>query len=140
MQAGRAGAYSAAFAMMQQLNLMPAATPVTFPAWPRDAGKGLRIAIPGGGIAGLTAAYELNKAGFKCTVLEARERPGGRVYTLRAPFAQGVYVPIALLSGVLPLSDAPRLLLIQCVWLAGMLIVSRGFFNIAVRRITIQGG
>jgi len=56
------------------------------------------------------------------------------------PFAQGVYVPIALLSGVLPLSDAPRLLLTQCLWLAGMIIVSRGFYNVAIRRITIQGG
>ena len=28
---------------------MPAATPVTIPAWPRDAGKGLRVAILGGG-------------------------------------------------------------------------------------------
>jgi len=56
------------------------------------------------------------------------------------PFAQGVYVPIALLSGVLPLSDAPRLLLTQCLWLVGMIIASRGFYNVAIRRITIQGG
>jgi len=55
------------------------------------------------------------------------------------PFAQGVYVPIALLSVVLPLSDAPRLLLTQCLWLAGMIVVSRGFYNVAIRRITIQG-
>ena len=63
-----------------------------------------------------------------------------RLIVQNTPFAQGVYVPIALLSGVLPLSEAPRLLLTQCVWLAGMLLVSRGFFNIALRRITIQGG
>ena len=48
MQAERAGGYSAAFATMRQLDLMPAATPVTIPAWPRDAGKGLRVGILGG--------------------------------------------------------------------------------------------
>ena len=35
------------------------------------------------GIAGLVSAYELRKAGFECTVLEARERPGGRSWTVR---------------------------------------------------------
>jgi monoamine oxidase len=37
----------------------------------------------GAGIAGLVAAYELTKAGYKCVVLEARERPGGRNWTIR---------------------------------------------------------
>jgi len=63
-----------------------------------------------------------------------------RLIVQNTPFAQGIYVPLALLSGVLPLSEAQRLLLIQLLWLVGMLIVSRGFFNIAIRRITIQGG
>ncbi|MGA8110495.1 MAG: flavin monoamine oxidase family protein, partial [Acidobacteriaceae bacterium] len=38
---------------------------------------------PGAGIAGLVAAYELRKAGWTVTVLEARERAGGRNWTLR---------------------------------------------------------
>ena len=63
-----------------------------------------------------------------------------RLIVENTPFAQGIYVPISLLSGVTPLSEAPRLLLIQLLWLAGMLAVSRGFFNVALRRITIQGG
>ncbi|MGH3387563.1 MAG: flavin monoamine oxidase family protein, partial [Actinomadura sp.] len=37
----------------------------------------------GAGIAGLTAAYELGKAGYDCTVLEAQDRVGGRNRTLR---------------------------------------------------------
>ncbi len=37
----------------------------------------------GAGIAGMAAAYELKKAGYPCTVLEARDRPGGRTWTLR---------------------------------------------------------
>jgi monoamine oxidase len=45
----------------------------------------------GGGLAGLSAAYELVQAGHQVTVLEARDRPGGRVLTLRDTFADGQY-------------------------------------------------
>ncbi|WP_405688729.1 FAD-dependent oxidoreductase [Streptomyces sp. NBC_00057] len=41
------------------------------------------VMIVGGGIAGLTAAYELGKAGYGCTSLEARSRTGGRNFTVR---------------------------------------------------------
>lgn len=37
------------------------------------------VAIIGGGLAGLTAAYHLQKAGILATVYEAKSRPGGRV-------------------------------------------------------------
>jgi monoamine oxidase len=46
-------------------------------------GKGIPVVILGGGIAGLVAAYELRKAGFAVTVLEASGRSGGRVFTVR---------------------------------------------------------
>ena len=42
-------------------------------------------------MAGLVAAYELSKLGHDVTILEARTRPGGRVHTLREPFADGLY-------------------------------------------------
>jgi len=42
-----------------------------------------RVIILGGGVAGLCAAYELGKLGYRCTVLEARARPGGRNWTVR---------------------------------------------------------
>ncbi len=45
----------------------------------------------GAGMAGLVAAYELTKLGHDVTILEARTRPGGRVHTLREPFADGLY-------------------------------------------------
>ena len=49
------------------------------------------VLVLGAGLAGLAAAYELKKAGYAVTVLEARTRPGGRVLTYRDPFADGLY-------------------------------------------------
>ena len=43
-----------------------------------------RIAIIGGGISGLTCAYELSKAGIHYNLFEARSKLGGRVETIRA--------------------------------------------------------
>ncbi len=40
--------------------------------------------ILGGGVAGLAAAYELRKLGYHVRVIEARTRPGGRCWTVRA--------------------------------------------------------
>ena len=50
-----------------------------------------KVIVIGAGLAGLSAAYELTRAGHDVTVLEARTRPGGRVLTLRDPFAEGLY-------------------------------------------------
>ena len=50
-----------------------------------------KVLILGAGMAGLAAGYELSKLGHDVTLLEARERPGGRVFTLREPFADGLY-------------------------------------------------
>lgn len=45
--------------------------------------SGVRVVILGAGLAGMTVAYELGKAGYDCRVLEARARPGGRAFTVR---------------------------------------------------------
>src|SRR5947209_8661620 len=41
-----------------------------------------KIAVVGAGLAGLTAAHSLQKNGFDVTVYEARNRVGGRVFTV----------------------------------------------------------
>ncbi|NVZ29788.1 FAD-dependent oxidoreductase [Pseudomonas gingeri] len=46
-------------------------------------GKGASVIVIGAGIGGLVSAFELKKAGFKVTLLEARERVGGRNWTVR---------------------------------------------------------
>lgn len=54
-------------------------------------GPARKVLVLGAGMAGLVAAYELTQLGHAVTVLEARTRPGGRVHTLREPFADGLY-------------------------------------------------
>jgi monoamine oxidase len=69
-----------------------AAQPAQQPAAQQPAAQQpRRIVIVGGGLAGLVAAHELVKSGNQVVVLEAQQRPGGRVYTLRDPFADGLY-------------------------------------------------
>jgi monoamine oxidase len=51
------------------------------------ARKGTKVAILGAGLAGMTAAYELGKAGYDCQVLEARAFAGGRCQTARRGFS-----------------------------------------------------
>jgi monoamine oxidase len=50
---------------------------------PPQSGKERSVVILGAGIAGLVSAYELSRAGYHVTVLEARDRIGGRVWTIR---------------------------------------------------------
>jgi monoamine oxidase len=50
-----------------------------------------RVVIVGAGVAGLVAGYELLRAGHDPLILEARNRVGGRICTLREPFTEGLY-------------------------------------------------
>ncbi len=81
---GQAGGYSAAFLAMQGLALAESRpTPATTLQAAPNSGRGTRVVILGGGIAGLVAAFELQALGYTVTVLEARTRPGGRNFTVR---------------------------------------------------------
>jgi monoamine oxidase len=84
MRVGQVGGYGAAFATMQSLGLMPMkgeqVAPIQAAA---GSGKGVKVVVLGGGIGGLVSAYELKKLGYDVTVLEARERPGGRNWSGR---------------------------------------------------------
>ena len=50
---------------------------------PGDSGAGKTVTVLGAGVAGLCAAYELDRAGYDCVILEAAQRLGGRSLTLR---------------------------------------------------------
>jgi monoamine oxidase len=81
---GQFGGYGAAFTLMQHLGLLPAEEITHQVATLRKVpGNGATVVILGGGIAGLVSAYELGKLGYRCTLLEARSRPGGRNWTVR---------------------------------------------------------
>jgi len=67
------------------LGLMPLTMALALPQVPPlAAGQSKTVAILGGGISGLTAMYELEKAGYDCVLLEASHRLGGRNLTVRS--------------------------------------------------------
>ncbi|GGS58245.1 flavin monoamine oxidase [Planobispora rosea] len=107
---GAAGGAGAMFAAMGALGLAPGSQERSFAPPQRSdftlTGRGAaKVVVLGAGVAGLTCAYELGKAGYDCTVLEAADRVGGRNLTLRggdrlpemdgqtqtAEFGEGVY-------------------------------------------------
>jgi ABC-2 type transport system permease protein len=59
---------------------------------------------------------------------------------LALPFAQAIGIPIQILSGITPLSAAPRIWLFQLATIAILLPLSRLVFNRALRVVTVQGG
>ena len=72
------------FAAMQMLGIeSPASAKATKFGLPRGSGAGKKVVVLGAGIAGLVAAMELRDAGYAVTVLEARNRIGGRAWTIR---------------------------------------------------------
>ena len=51
--------------------------------------RGVSVIVAGAGLAGLAAAYDLLSMGATVTILDARDRVGGRVWTIREGFAEG---------------------------------------------------
>src|SRR3954453_6699115 len=73
----RAGAGAAALTLGSRW--LPAANAATAP----------RVVVIGAGLAGLSAAYQLKKAGYAAQVHEASDRVGGRCWSIRGAFADG---------------------------------------------------
>ncbi len=68
----------------------PAARPPATTASP----TGPRIAIVGGGVAGMNCAYHLKKAGLAATIYEASDRTGGRIFTAADLMGPGLFTEL----------------------------------------------
>ena len=81
---GAAAGSAAVYRTMDALGMLGtgAAQAATLDLAP-GSGEGGHIVILGAGISGLAAAWEMSRAGWHCTVLEATARPGGRNLTVR---------------------------------------------------------
>ena len=83
-QVAQAGGYRATYLTMQAMGLLGTAGAIAEPVTlEKGTVHGTKVIVLGAGVAGLSAAYELGKAGYDCTVLEARDRVGGRNWTVR---------------------------------------------------------
>ena len=81
---GAVGGAGAAYMAMEAMGLaVPTPAGAENFALPPSSGNGRKVVILGAGIAGLVSAYELRRAGYHVTVLEARNRIGGRAWTIR---------------------------------------------------------
>ena len=77
--------YAAAVSAVSLAGLRPPTPAVA------NGGAGNRVVVLGAGLAGLGAAYNLIRHGYEVIVLEAQDRPGGRVLTVRDGFQRGGY-------------------------------------------------
>ena len=72
-------------AMYQMMTTFGHAAESRFPGPPSLTGarKGASVVVLGAGLAGMLAAYELEKAGYSVRIIEYQDRPGGRNWSLR---------------------------------------------------------
>ena len=79
------GAVAGGSAMYQAMSSLgfAAESPYRGPIRLEGDPKGASVLVLGAGLAGMTAAFELRRAGYKVQILEYNSRPGGRNWTLR---------------------------------------------------------
>ncbi|MFK7863088.1 MAG: flavin monoamine oxidase family protein [Pseudohongiellaceae bacterium] len=81
---GKTGASAAVLKASSALGLVPE-THAQVPDIPSvNPANRPTVVILGAGISGLTVAYELDKAGYNCVILEAAPKAGGRCMTVRS--------------------------------------------------------
>src|SRR5262249_40592441 len=99
---------------------------------PRD------VIIVGAGMAGLTAAYELLRAGHRPLLLEAQAHVGGRVHTVRQPFSDGLHAEAGAMR--IPRSHALTMAYIEQFGLRTLPFTMdnpRGFYHLHGRHFRI---
>jgi monoamine oxidase len=102
-----------------------------------SSGSADPVVVVGAGLAGLRAAELLHRAGTPVVVLEARGRPGGRVHTIRAPFAEAMYAEAGAIrippqhESVIQLAREHRLTLVPFESLSGSALIT-------IRGVTAQ--
>ena len=81
----RIGACTGGAALMQAMRSLgfAAESPYRGPIKLEGDPKGTSVVVLGAGLAGMTAAFELGRAGYKVQILEYNSRPGGRNWTIR---------------------------------------------------------
>ena len=72
-------------------NTAPELVEIVEQGLPKNDFSAKNVIILGAGISGLVAARELRAAGHNVTIIEASQRVGGRIRTLREPFSPGQY-------------------------------------------------
>ena len=56
------------------------------------------------------------------------------------PFKDIIYTPISIYMGAISNSQIINALIFQLIWIAVLFLITRLFFNIAIRNVTVQGG
>ena len=104
--------------------------------------RGRTVLIAGAGLAGLTAARQLATRGAAVTVIDARDRVGGRVLTVRKPFHLGQHAEAG--ADLIDESQTEICRLIASVGLRTAAILPGGFTSVRqygrVRRIAGKHG
>ena len=81
---GSAGGSAAVYQVSIALGLIPAMTQTARAQVVSLKGSKRSVVLLGAGLSNLAIAYELEKAGYQCTIVEASGRIGGRNLTIRS--------------------------------------------------------
>src|SRR5580700_1758745 len=81
--AAKAYGVNFAYSLMEEMGMVVKPEPTDLESLRGQAEKKATVLILGAGIAGMCAAYELERLGYKCLILESRHRTGGRCVSVR---------------------------------------------------------